>query len=308
MRRSNISFRSSIPTRASTIASVGVTSCTGCSRASNSSSISPTISSIRSSVVTRPAVPPYSSTTMAMDIRCWRISASSSSIFFDSGTKWAGRASSRTLTGQVPLARWRSTSLAYTTPITLSTVFSYAGRRLYPFSTIIWATSLNPSSTSTATMSMRGTMTSRTVVCSIPMMPRIICLSSSAMPVPASSISIRRINSSASDASSGCRFRHQLRTVATGRSSRRAGHPNSSRETTTNGLSMRCQRSGFCETSSRGSACSSIRAASVAKAAMATALQLFPVPSRTSATVMAVIPIRARLRARASAERVACRS
>ena len=56
---------------------------------SYSSVISPTISSSRSSIVTRPAVPPYSSTTIAMWNFSVCISRSSSATRFDSGTKCA---------------------------------------------------------------------------------------------------------------------------------------------------------------------------------------------------------------------------
>src|SRR5215469_6938573 len=54
---------------------------------SRSSRISPTISSTRSSIVTRPATPPYSSTTMAMRIFCFCISRSRSLPSLLSGTK-----------------------------------------------------------------------------------------------------------------------------------------------------------------------------------------------------------------------------
>ncbi len=53
---------------------------------SYSSWISPTISSTTSSMVIRPAVPPYSSTTMAMCRLVTCISCSSSSTAFVSGT------------------------------------------------------------------------------------------------------------------------------------------------------------------------------------------------------------------------------
>ena len=59
--------------------------------------ISPTISSRMSSIVTRPAVPPYSSMTIAMWVRWLCISRSSSSTGFDSGTQTGGRATSSTL-------------------------------------------------------------------------------------------------------------------------------------------------------------------------------------------------------------------
>ena len=57
-----------------------------------------------SSRVTSPAVPPYSSTTMAMWKRSRCISRSSSATRLVSGTKWAGRASSATVPLLVPVA------------------------------------------------------------------------------------------------------------------------------------------------------------------------------------------------------------
>ena len=59
---------------------------TGARSTSYSSVISPTISSRMSSMVTRPAVPPYSSMTIAMWVRVACISRSSSSTGLDSGT------------------------------------------------------------------------------------------------------------------------------------------------------------------------------------------------------------------------------
>jgi len=63
----------------------------GSSSVSNSSSISPTICSITSSKVTRPAVRPNSSTTMAMWLRVARNSRSSACRSLFSGTKSGGR-------------------------------------------------------------------------------------------------------------------------------------------------------------------------------------------------------------------------
>ena len=59
-----------------------------------SSSMSPTICSMTSSMVTRPAMPPYSSATMAMCTRERRISRSSTLSRFDSGTNTGGRMNS----------------------------------------------------------------------------------------------------------------------------------------------------------------------------------------------------------------------
>ena len=63
---------------------------------SYSSVISPTISSRMSSIVTSPAVPPYSSMTTATCTCLACISRSSSSTGFDSGMKYAGRMTSST--------------------------------------------------------------------------------------------------------------------------------------------------------------------------------------------------------------------
>ncbi len=57
--------------------------------------MSPTICSSTSSMVTRPATPPYSLTTMAMWLRETRNSRSSTFRRFDSGMKTAGRSQSR---------------------------------------------------------------------------------------------------------------------------------------------------------------------------------------------------------------------
>ncbi len=71
------------------------------SSASYSSTISPTISSSRSSSVTSPAVPPYSSTTIAMWNFWVRISRRSSATRLDSGTNTASRTATRT--GSLPV-------------------------------------------------------------------------------------------------------------------------------------------------------------------------------------------------------------
>ena len=79
--------RSSTSARPSTRASSSESRTIIGSSSSYSSWISPTISSSRSSIVTRPAVPPYSSSTIAMwTLRRWN-SWSRSSTLIDSGTK-----------------------------------------------------------------------------------------------------------------------------------------------------------------------------------------------------------------------------
>ena len=78
-----------MPMRASSMNSFSPTRSTPGSSTSNSSVISPTISSSRSSIVTRPDTPPYSSTTMAMwRWVSWNSVSSSSSVLY-SGMKSA---------------------------------------------------------------------------------------------------------------------------------------------------------------------------------------------------------------------------
>ena len=87
----NSSARSSTDSRAVTRAEPSASRSTGGVSWSYSSVISPTISSRMSSIVTRPAVPPYSSMTIAQWMRRACISRSSSSIGLLSGTYDAGR-------------------------------------------------------------------------------------------------------------------------------------------------------------------------------------------------------------------------
>ncbi len=90
------------------------------SSTSNSSTISPSSSSMMSSRVTSPAVPPYSSITIAMWNRCCCISRSRSATPLVSGTKWAGRASSLTGWSSWSSRSARIRSLACTMPTTSS--------------------------------------------------------------------------------------------------------------------------------------------------------------------------------------------
>ena len=71
-------------------------------------------------MVISPAVPPYSSTTIATWTRCCCISCSSSSTFLVSGTYDGSRASGLTGAVWLPSRRNFSRSLAYTTPVMLS--------------------------------------------------------------------------------------------------------------------------------------------------------------------------------------------
>ncbi|ARZ70212.1 hypothetical protein SMD11_4615 [Streptomyces albireticuli] len=68
--------------------------------------ISPTISSRMSSIVTMPAVPPYSSMTTAQWVRCCCISRSRSPAFLVSGTKTAGRIAVETSSDSAPRLMW----------------------------------------------------------------------------------------------------------------------------------------------------------------------------------------------------------
>src|SRR3954451_9109204 len=124
------------------------------SSTSNSSTISPTSSSIRSSSVTNPAVPPYSSTTIAMWNLSFCISRMSSETRLVSGTKWAGRTNSRT-TRSPASSPARNRSFTYTMPTMSSMFCSYAGMRLYPAAIAISRTSRTGVLPATVTMSGR---------------------------------------------------------------------------------------------------------------------------------------------------------
>lgn len=88
---------------------------------SYSSRMSPTSSSTRSSSVTMPSVPPYSSTTMA---RWWpssRISASVASTRLLAGTSLTGRIGTTSLIGSSrPVLTGSSRSRTWTNPMTSS--------------------------------------------------------------------------------------------------------------------------------------------------------------------------------------------
>ena len=134
---------------------------------SYSSAISPTISSRASSIVTRPAVPPYSSTAMAICTRADCISRSKESTGLLSGTKYGGRirlsTSSSCSASRCSKVR-RIMSLRYTIPTTSSAFSPITGIRENPErnpSDIAWRSDL---SRSINTTSVRGTMTSLTKV------------------------------------------------------------------------------------------------------------------------------------------------
>ncbi len=129
-----------------------------------SSVISPMSSSSRSSRLTSPAVPPYSSTTIAIWKSSSRISASSSATRVVSGTKCAGHSKGRTGSPPRSASRASSRSRAWAMPAISSIVGSRAGRWRRPASTALSSASRTVAPAGMVTMSGRGTITSRTVV------------------------------------------------------------------------------------------------------------------------------------------------
>src|SRR5712692_7604742 len=117
-------------------------------------------------MVTRPAIPPYSSTTTAIWVLAPCISRSSSATFLNSGTNMSSRMTSATLgAGPSGSARRRPiTSRACATPTVSSMVSRYTGTRVKPCSSMRSSTVFRSASASTQIMSGRGTMTSRTTV------------------------------------------------------------------------------------------------------------------------------------------------
>ena len=102
----------------------------GSDSTSYSSRISPTISSSRSSMVTSPAVPPYSSTTIAHCV-CWRWNCfSSSGTRLLSGTTTAGRSSAVIGRASSP-ASSATRSFTNTKPAMLSRLSLKTGNREY---------------------------------------------------------------------------------------------------------------------------------------------------------------------------------
>ena len=114
-------------------------------------------------MVTSPAVPPNSSTTAAMCTLDDCISRSRSRTGLVSGTKWAGRATSVTGTASEGAFNRCSRSLAYTTPTMSSAPSPVTGTREKPCSRIrsrAWSVVMPALR---VTMSVRGTITSRTM-------------------------------------------------------------------------------------------------------------------------------------------------
>src|SRR6266536_6179018 len=127
---------------------------------SYSSVISPTSSSARSSRVTSPSVPPYSSSTMASSA-----SAACNASRTPSRSRLSGTyTGSRAIPATVPVGRRAggtpSPSIAVTTPVTRSTVDSYTGNRLNPVSRAVASSSATVAVAGSATMSTRGVIAS----------------------------------------------------------------------------------------------------------------------------------------------------
>ena len=115
-------------------------------------------------MVTRPAVPPYSSTTIALCTCLTCSSRRSSATRLPSGTTCAGRSNCGT-TRDVPCTPSRVTrSLANTNPRMSSRLSSYTGMREYSSSAKSARNSATVASCAMATISGRGVMTSRTSV------------------------------------------------------------------------------------------------------------------------------------------------
>mmetsp|Transcript_19751 Transcript_19751/g.58762 ORF Transcript_19751/g.58762 Transcript_19751/m.58762 type:complete len:241 (+) Transcript_19751:482-1204(+) len=133
-----------------------------------------------SSSVTMPAVPPCSSTTMAMCSRRRRISSRTFHATMVSGTKYVGSANAdrRAPSSVSPAARRRSrkrkSCFAFTTPTTLSMSSSYTGTREWPVAFTSASRSRAEALVSRASTSTRGFMTSDTRRCCRSSTPSII--------------------------------------------------------------------------------------------------------------------------------------
>ena len=133
------------------------------SSVSVSSLISPTISSIRSSMVRRPAVIPYSSRTIAMDLYLSLSSLISSDVFLVSKVKNGSRMYSVTLKGLLGLY-FTSRSFAQMIPIMLSCDSWYTGILEYWSLRKMLISSSYVTVSSTQVMLMAGTITSLATV------------------------------------------------------------------------------------------------------------------------------------------------
>ena len=153
----------------------------GSCASSCSSSISPTICSSTSSIVSSPATPPCSSITIAMWLRDWRNSRSSTSRRLDSGISTAGRSSSCTLPGPWSATTPRSRSLASRMPRMSSLSSPCTGKREWPDSTTIFIRSMNRAAAGSTTICARGIITSPTVRSDTAIAPSIMCRVSAAI-------------------------------------------------------------------------------------------------------------------------------
>ena len=239
-------------------------SMTGSVSTSYSSRISPTISSRRSSSVTSPAVPPYSSTTIAI-CTCLRWNSfSSSGMRFVSGTKATGR--TRLVIGcacpSMPASWIRS--FTKTMPRMLSRFSEYTGIREYSCSRKSARNASSVASARMATMSGRGVMTSRTSVApksTIDCSSRRSSRSMRPCSSPASRYACAASPASSSVAAAGsapCRSRSRRPSTMRRTSVPVSGWRN--RAATSNGGSISSRtRSGFRRTISIGRTCSNSR-------------------------------------------------
>jgi hypothetical protein len=136
-------------------------------------------------MVTSPATPPYSSMTMAMWLRDWRNSRSSTLSRFDSGISTAGRTSSWIEAGRSSDTAPRSRSLASRMPRISSLSSPCTGKREWPDSITSAISSRKVPSAGSATICARGIITSPTVRSETVIAPSIICsVSASIRPSP----------------------------------------------------------------------------------------------------------------------------
>mmetsp|Transcript_8934 Transcript_8934/g.29523 ORF Transcript_8934/g.29523 Transcript_8934/m.29523 type:complete len:236 (+) Transcript_8934:526-1233(+) len=137
-----------------------------------------------SSKVTTPAVPPYSSTTIAMCSRRRRISSKTFHATIVSGTKYVGsqQDSTRDALSDAGSLTSSKSFFALTTPIMLSISSSYTGMRVCPVASTRCSSDSIVSRRSKARTSTRGCMTSATRVCCKSSTPSIIVPSIDSMP------------------------------------------------------------------------------------------------------------------------------
>ena len=155
-----------------------------------------------SSRLTSPAVPPYSSTTIAKCDFDDCISRISSTTRLDSGTNTASRANPRISVSFGLRNCAANRSFERTSPMTSSTVSPTTGRRVKPVSTTTARASLTVKCASRVTMSGRGTITSRTMVSPSSIMDPMRCASSSSIRLASAAASANATSSSSTTGSS----------------------------------------------------------------------------------------------------------